>query len=273
MLQQFKSRSYFLSVAGLLAVSIQLTSLSIKYPELPSAGWSLVERFILPLRKLNHEFFETGSYVWEHYIALQNIALEREVLSLQIDELKKKNIVLTELEHENERLRSILNYRKSDTHEGIVASVIGRDPSNWLKTLTINKGSNHGIRPGMPVMSGEGVVGQTASVGSKSTTILLLNDSASSVGAMLQNDRSVGMAEGIFKSDLLRLNYVENIQGEILTVGENVITSGLDGVFPKGLLIGTVSEVSEGGSLFRDITVVPSVDLRRIETVVVLSSK
>ncbi len=274
MLHYFSRHSYILSVVILLGISLQLMSLSVKNPAAAASGWSLLSRIIYPLQKMTHEVFETSYFVWNRYIWLQHVALERDVLFLQVKELEERNSILSELAHENERLRSLLNYTDSNTHTGVVASVIGKDPSNWLMTLSIDKGSRHGIRTGLPVVSGDGVVGQVASVAPESSIVLLINDTASSVGAMLQTSRSVGVVEGIFNSNVLKLSYIENLPEETIPVGERIITSGMDEIFPKGLLVGEVKNLSENsGSLFRDITVQPAVDLKRIELVTVLLPK
>lgn len=274
MLNFLSRHSYVISIAILFTVSIQLMSISVKNPDIPASGWNLLSRIIYPIQKMTHEVFETSDHIWNRYIWLQHVALERDVLLLQIKELQERNSTLSELAHENERLRSLLHYSDSNTHSGVVASVIGKDPSNWLMTLTIDKGSNHGIRTGLPVVSGEGVVGQVASVGNKSATVLLLNDAASSAGAMLQKSRTVGVIEGVFNTNDLRLNYIDNIQEESIPLGERIITSGMDQVFPKGLLLGSVKSVSENsGSLFKDIVVQPAADLKKIELVTVLLPK
>jgi rod shape-determining protein MreC len=274
MLQYFSRHSYTLSIGLLIAVSIQLMSVSVRNPELPASGWGLLARILYPVQKLTHEVFETADFIWNRYIWLQHVALERDILLLQLGELQERNSTLSELAHENERLRSLLNYSDMTSHESIVASVIGRDPSNWLMTLTIDKGSDHGIRTGLPVVSGDGVVGQVASVGAQSATVLMINDTASGVGAMLQNSRAIGVIEGVFKSNEVSLGYIENIQEEVVGVGERVITSGMDGVFPKGLLIGEVKSISDNpGSLFRDILVQPAANLKKIELVTVLLPK
>jgi rod shape-determining protein MreC len=240
----------------------------------PQAGWSLLAKIVYPIQKITHEVFETGSFVWNRYIWLQHVALERDILQLQIKELEERNSVLSELTHENERLRSLLNYTDSNVYTGVVASVIGKDPSNWLMTISVDKGSNDGIKVGLPVVSGNGVVGQIAAVSPKSSIVLLINDTASSIGAMLQKNRSVGVIEGLFNSNELKLSYIENIQEESFSIGERVITSGMDDIFPKGLVIGDVKEVSHAdGSLFIDIRVLPSVNLKKIELVTILLPK
>lgn len=269
-MQEVKRHYYYLSILALVALSVQLMSVCSRNPQIAGMGWGLLQRAIYPAQKFIHEIYETGQYVWNRYLWLQDVALEKEMLTLQVDELEEEVSRLIETRNENERLRGLLQYRRSKGYRGVVASVIGKDPSNWLMTLTVDKGSDDGLSPGLPVVSGRGVVGQVAAVSPTSSTVLLIADSASSIGAMLQDERAAGLVEGVFRSDLLRLTYVENLRDEIRS-GERVITSGMDGVFPKGLLIGVVKDVSEDRSgLFRDITVKPSVDFRKIESVSIL---
>ena len=271
MLNFFKQHSYLILLTLLFAASVQLMGISVKNPEFPGAGWSLISRILYPVQKLTHEINETGRYIWRQYVWLQQVAIEREMLALQVKELKDRNSALIELVHENERLRNLLNYHDFESHKGVVSSVIGRDPSNWHRTITIDKGKADGLMTGLPVVAGSGIVGQVISVSSRTAKVLMINDSASSVGAMLQESRSIGVIEGVFKSDELSLSYVENLQDEAVSKGDRVITSGMDGVFPKGLLIGFVSSYTEeAGSLFYNISVTPAADLRRLENVSVL---
>ncbi|HMO17518.1 MAG TPA: rod shape-determining protein MreC [Oligoflexia bacterium] len=248
--------------------------MSSRNPQIAGLGWNILQRIIYPVQKLVHEVYETGQNIWIRYLWLQNVALEREVLLLQVRDLEEQINSYIEIKNENKRLRDLLQYKDSTGVTGVVGSVIGKDPSNWLMTLTIDKGANDQLRPGLPVVSGSGVVGQIAAVSNNSSTVLLIADSASSVGAMLQDDRAAGMVEGVFRSDTVRLSYVENLHGEIVKPGDRVITSGMDGIFPKGLLIGVIEEIGEDrGALFRDILVRPAVDFRRIESVTVLIPK
>jgi rod shape-determining protein MreC len=271
MLQYFSRHSYSLTVVILLAVSIQLMSMSTKNPELAGFGWRIISRIIYPVQKLTHEVFETSDFLWNRYLWLQHVALERDILALQIKELREQNSILTELAHENERLRTLLHYSDMRSHKGVVASVIAKDPSNWLMTVTIDKGEKAGLYPGIPVVTGEGIVGQVVVVARNTSTVLLLNDTASSVAAMLQDNRSTGVIEGVFKKNDLALNYVENIQDEVIHIGERVITSGMDGIFPKGYLIGFVKSISDDeNGLFRKIKVESAVNLQKLELVSVL---
>lgn len=273
MITYFKSKSIHILFISLVLVSVQLMSLSLRFPELPLYGWKATEIILSPGQKLFSEVFQTSDFLWKRYVWLQDTSLERELLSLQVKELKSKNAMLEEIRNENGQLRNILSFKKSSDKEGVVANVIGRDPSAWLMSITVDKGTTHGVDVGMPVGNGVGVVGRIVAVSSNTSSVLLINDPTSSIGAMLQTSRATGLLEGWLKQDNLRLNYIESLKEDSISKGDRVITSGLDGVFPKGLLLGEVSEVREiPGELFKEVLVRPAVDLSVLETVVVLPS-
>ncbi len=273
MITYFKSRSLHLVFLVLFFVSVQLMSFSLRFPSFPMYVWNATEYILSPGQKLFSEVFKTSDFVWRRYVWLQDTSLERELLALQVQELKIKNANLEELGNENSQLRDILLFKKAEGTEGIVANVIGRDPSAWLMNITINIGSNDGVGLGMPVTNGIGVVGRIVAVSKNSSSVLLINDPTSSIGAMLQTSRTTGLLEGWLKKDNLRLNYIESLKEDSIAKGEKVMTSGLDGVFPKGLYLGEVSEVHEiPGELFKEVLVRPAVDLVTVETVFVLPS-
>ena len=273
MITYFKSRSIHILFVSLILISIQLMSFSLRFPAFPMYGWKTTEIILSPGQKLFSEVFQTSDFLWRRYVWLQDTSLERELLSLQVSELKTKNARLEEMGNENDQLRNILSFKRSADQEGIVANVIGRDPSAWLMSITIDSGTANGVSLGMPVSNGVGVVGRIIAVSSNTSSVLLINDPTSSIGAMLQTSRATGLLEGWLKNDNLKLNYIESLKEDSISKGERVITSGLDSVFPKGLLLGEVSEVREiPGQLFKEVLVRPAVDLAIIETVLVLPS-
>jgi rod shape-determining protein MreC len=271
MITYFKSKTVHVVFIGLLVASVQLMSLSLRFPAFPRFGWRATDLVLSPFQKLFNEVFQTSDFVFRRYVWLQDTSLEREMLAMQIRELESKNANLEEVKNENAQLRNILSFKKAVNQEGLVANVIGRDPSAWLMSITLDIGSNDGVMIGMPVTNGVGVVGRIVAVSTSTSSVLLINDPTSSIGAMLQTSRATGLLEGWLKNDNLKLNYVESLKEDSITKGERVITSGMDGVFPKGLFLGEVSEVREiSGELFKEVLVRPAVDLTVLETVLVL---
>ncbi len=147
------------------------------------------------------------------------------------------------------------------------AEIIARDPSPWFGTLVINKGEAQGVTKHMGVLSPYGVVGQTIDASAHSARVLVLTDHNSGVDAVVQRSRARGIVQGALDGTCV-MKYLK--RGEDVEVGDRVVTSGLDGIFPKGVLIGTVTHVSRGNrGLLQVAEIKPSAPLEQIEEVVV----
>ncbi len=192
------------------------------------------------------------------------------------DELSRRDNLrhqLLELQKENYRLREMLDFKVRTEYELLPAEVIARDPSHWFETITINKGYMDGVNQDMAVVTSEGLVGNIYFVSRNSSKVLLLTDSRRAVSALVQRSRepgTVGIVEGFpeMKGYLRMINLPPeaNIQP-----GDTIISSGLGGVFPKGLIIGHVLETEKDqyGLLQRAI-VQPAVNFNRLEEVFIV---
>ncbi len=268
MAQFLRRHSLLFTSAFLLVLSAQLMSASIRDRSLPQLGGKAVNAVLSPLEAFQHEAFQSVRYMWDHYLWLVNLESERDGLLERIRALETQNSRLIEFENENKRLRELVNFTYETSLKGIAAAVIGRDPSNWVKTITINRGSKDGIRPGYPVVDGHAIIGQTTVVTESSSKVLLVTDNSSAVDSLVQSSRAPGISEGNLEHNL-KLIYVQ--KDFVVNVGDRVIASGLDGVFPKGLLVGVVTSVQPNTSgLFQNIELTPSVELDRLEEVLVL---
>ncbi len=169
---------------------------------------------------------------------------------------------------ENERLRALLGLQDAYDIEGVSARVIGRSSHAWDQTITINKGSNDGISTGLTVMGSSGVVGQVIQVTAFTAEIRLLTDPDSGAAAMIQSSR----AEGIVYGSLEGLLYLESLEdGATVQLGDVVVTSGLGGSYEKGLIIGTVVQVSSNqGDSTQRIVVSPNDTVQSLEEVLVV---
>lgn len=256
-----------LSCVLLLAASFQLTSTSIARPRFAQFGSSLVGAALAPFTKIYQQSTSSVQSVWERYIYLVGLSKESGVLHQRLAALEARNSQLLEVEHENERLRQLLNFSVVSGVTGVTATVIGRDPSNWVRSITIDRGRNSGLRPGLSVFDGHGVVGQVISVTSESAVVLLLTDSSSAIDSLVQGSRGVGIVEGRGDETLLLRYFLKDYE---VQVGDRVIASGLDGVYPKGALVGVVTLVRPDSShLFQYVELTPVIDVRRIENVLV----
>jgi rod shape-determining protein MreC len=204
---------------------------------------------------------------WSHYIFLVGTAKENERLNSEIEGFKKERHMAIEALEENKRLRTILSLSRSQPNYVATAEVIGRDPTNWFRTVLIDKGERDGIRKDMVAITTAGLVGRIYQVMNSSSRVLLITDRGSSVASRIQRTRSEGILEGRGIHCLLR--YIPS--SEELRVGDVVLSSGLDGIFPEDLLIGTVSMVKPKGSgLFQEVEVMPAARIERLEEITVL---
>ncbi len=181
------------------------------------------------------------------------------------DRVKNRYI---EAEYENDRLRRLLDLKSASAGRVVAAEVFARDPTNWFEVLWINKGSNDGIERDMIAVTPAGPVGRIYSVYGSRSGILLITDVNSSVAVRIQTSRIEGILEGRGGRRCF-LKYVQ--QDADVRAGERIITSGLDGIYPEGLLVGYVASVrSRGEDLFQEIEVEPAQNLSTVEEVVVL---
>lgn len=252
----------------LVVCSFQLMSFSLENRNFPRFGARLVTSILAPVQEFHHELFQSLRGAWSHYVWLLTVEEERNGLLLQVKQLEEKNSTLIEFERENERLRSLLNFSQETGHRGVVASVVGHDPSNWLRMITIDKGEKDGISPGLAVVDGHAIVGQVTVVTNSSAKVLLLTDHLSAIDAIVQSSRAPGIAEGMSSGDL-SLKFVS--KEDTVMINDRVIASGLDGVYPKGMLIGVVTAVNtEVSGQFQSVDVLPRANFRHLETVLVL---
>lgn len=266
-----RRNNLILTALFLIVFSAQLMSLSIKKPHVANFGTQAITFAISPFLKLQHEGLESLKYLWTRYLWLLNVEAEKNSLEKRVSELETMNSRLLEYQNENIRLRNILHFAEDYSLKGVVANIIGSDTSNWFKTIILDKGKADGIMEGYAVISGNAVVGQVVSVTKNSSKILLLTDLSSAIDTVIQSNRMWGIVEGVGKDDMLELKYVEKRAELDIAVGDRVITSGLDGIYPKGLLIGVIHTISsKENSLFYSIKLKPAVSIKRLENVFIV---
>lgn len=210
--------------------------------------------------------FTTG--VWGHYVNLVGVKEENEILREIIEELRRDRIQLLEAQQENDRLRSLLDFRERMEQPLLPARVIAWDVSGWFQTLVLDRGSNDGVSEGLAVVAVPGVVGQIMECSAHFSRVLLITDPNSSVAAIVQNSRSPGIVEGNGE-DRCILKYLP--PSEKVQEGDILVSSGLDRIYPKGIPVGTISRIRrEESRMFQDIEVTPFVNFRKLEEVMIL---
>ena len=204
---------------------------------------------------------------WNHYFALQNASRENEELHRENDALKMQVNQLQSKAAEADRLSLLLDFRKSHQNVPMLgARIIATSAGTASATVMLDRGSKDGIKKNMGVITPEGVVGKVVEVYDDTTEVLLLTDKDSGVGAMLGDSRIQSPVGGTGEP-LLAMKYVPN--DDTVNIGERVVTSGMDKIFPRDLPIGTITDIKSGNP-FKTIRVRPSANLSRLEEVIVL---
>ncbi len=218
-----------------------------------------------------------GSFVSSPVSGVGNVVGNLTADSATLSELEEENeqlkaqvAKLSEYEQQATTLTELLQLRNQYSLTSTAARVTGQSSDSWTSTITIDKGSAAGIAVGMPVTSANGVIGQVSECGPSSATVRLVTDENSGVSAMVQSSRAQGQVVGS-PDGSLRMTLVRSDQK--VAVGDTIVTSGLGGVYPKGLPIGTVTNVTKtSGSMYYDITVEPLTVIDNLEEVLVITS-
>jgi rod shape-determining protein MreC len=206
---------------------------------------------------------------WNHYFALQNTSRENERLRRENDTLKLQINQLQSKAAEADRLAALLNFRQAHQNVPMLgARVIGTSADTQSLTVYLDRGEREGIRRNMGVITPDGVVGKVIESYSNTSQVLLLTDKDSGVGAMLSESRIQSPVGGVGEP-LLSMKYVPN--DDEVNIGEHVVTSGMDRIFPRDLPVGTVSQI-KAGNPFKQIRIRPAANLERLEEVIVLLS-
>lgn len=202
-----------------------------------------------------------------------NLTADSETLSdlkAENEQLKSQVARLTEYEEEANTLTDLLQLRNQYNLDSTAARVIAKSTDSWSTTVTIDKGQSSGIEVGMPVMTTTGVVGQVCESGPTTATVRLITDESSGVSAKVQSSGAQGQLQGS-ADGTLRLTLIRTDQQ--VSPGDSVVTSGLGGVYPKGIPIGTVTNVTKSpGSMYYDVVVEPLASFDSLSEVLVVTS-
>lgn len=235
-------------------------------------SWNPLEQAIVeitaPFQGFIGNAIRTTKGIWLKYFDLIQVHNENVRLKKELDDLRRENDRFRELLATSKRLQQLLRFKETLTWPVLAAQVIGRDPTGWFKSVIVDKGKRSGLQINMPVVDARGVVGRLVSVSPNYAKVLLIIDQNSAVDCVIQRSREKGIMKG-FSPKICKLDYVLKT-GDVV-VGDVAITSGLGGVYPKGLPVGEVVEVGNSpGELFQDIKVRPVVDFSKLEELLVV---
>ncbi|MGD8366482.1 MAG: rod shape-determining protein MreC [Desulfobacterales bacterium] len=263
------SKKTVMIVGVILLIAVNIIILSVTSTRYPSFGPGRVAvALVAPFQNAVVSTTRFARNIWRRYFLLIGVAQENEELKRSLARARQKNHRLQEVALANQRLRSLLEFQKTSDRRVVAAEVIGKDPSPWFRSIIIDKGKKDGLTKSLPVVVPEGVVGQVIEVAALYSRVLLVIDQNSAVDALVQRTRARGIVAGATDSGCM-FKYV--LRKHDVQVGDVVITSGLDGVFPKGLRVGQVSGVvKRTAGIFQEVTVAPYADFETLEEVLVI---
>ena len=231
----------------------------------------LVMEALAPLQIAAARLADGGAGIFHDYFDLVGVQRENARLRAELAREENQRARLAELEAENLHLSVMLELKQALALGSAAANVIGGDASGLARTLVLAGGADQGFEAGMAVLSTEGVVGKLIAVGPSSSRVLLINDHNSALDAFDQRSRVRGIVAGVVDDGLV-MKYVD--RSEEVKSGDTIVTSGLDGIFPRGLLVGEVTAVvREGPGLFLTVNIAPAADFRRLEQVLVITQR
>ena len=211
----------------------------------------------------------TGN-LWHNYFYLRGVRAENRDLKLQIEQMRLEQVRLNEDAAQARRLQTLLAFKEQFISHTVAAQVIGSSGSDLSRIVYIDKGESAGIKKDMAVITSDGIVGKVLVVYPSVAQVLVINDQSSGVGALLEKTRLQGVLRGTAGGEVVLERVMSDEQ---VPIGETVLTSGGDQIFPKGLPVGTVAKVGSGKDLFLNIKVKPAADLSKLEEVLVLVEK
>ncbi|SEA55250.1 rod shape-determining protein MreC [Desulfuromusa kysingii] len=267
-MREFLGRYRFLLLAVILLLgTVLLYSYNLRQKTATTFFERAVLTFAAPFQSGIDDIVDAVTSTWKNYLWLvdarqRNIELGKENLELRAQLQQVEEISL-----QNERLRKLLAFVDELDRSALPAQVIGEDGSNWARTIIIDKGTRSGLRTGFPVVASSGVVGRVIKTAPDSSRVLLVSDASSAIAALIQRTRTRGVARG--QGEDLSIEYA--LRDTDIQVGDLLVTSGMGGVFPKGLPLGLIESVTKDQfGLFQQVTATPTVDFSHLEEVMVI---
>jgi rod shape-determining protein MreC len=251
-------------LAQLVLISAQVTTRT-GVPMLEVAVFGAVAE----LQRLATGLITGTSDRWQQYVSLQDVRLDNERLRTEMGELQIQLQQERALAQEARTLQALLDLKRSTKLETISAAVIAGAASPDFRTLTIDKGTRQGVQADMAVVAPAGVVGRVITPSARAAKVQLLIDRNAAVAGLVERTRAQGVVVGT-GGDRLEMEYVPGTAD--IKAGDRVVTSGIDGIYPKGFLIGQIESVQRGAGDYTSVVVKPAVELSALEAVLVVSS-
>jgi rod shape-determining protein MreC len=223
---------------------------------------------VTPLEKALVWMQTSTGKIWHSYFYLRGVRAENRSLKAQIERMSLEQVRMSQDADQARRLQALLGFKEQFISQTMAAQVIGGSGSEQSRVVFIDKGENDHLKRDMAVITADGIVGKVLNVYPSTSQVLLIDDQTSGVGAILDKTRLQGILRGTPSGEVVLEKVMSD---ETVPAGEQVLTSGGDGIFPKGLLVGRVTKVSMGNDLFLNIRVRPAADLSKLEEVLVVT--
>jgi len=252
--------------AQVLGLAVQVKRTTDSEPTRLIRVWAV--DVVTPLEKVLHWVQTSTGNVWHSYFYLRGVRAENRNLKQQIERMSLEQVRMSQDADQARRLQALLAFKEQFISRTMAAQVIGSSGSELSRAVYIDKGESDGIKPDMAVITADGIVGKVLRVYRSTSQVLLIDDQTSGVGAILDKTRLQGILRGTPAGEVVLEKVMSD---EAVPPGELVLTSGGDGIFPKGLLVGRVTKVASGSELFLNIRVRPAADLGKLEEVLVVT--
>jgi rod shape-determining protein MreC len=231
-----------------------------------------VQALVSPAQSISSGASGAGTSLFRQIVNFRSTAYENEALKKQLSEAQLELQNARQSAAENERLKGLLNLKEQNQYPQIAARVIARDSSVWFNTITIDRGSSSGIALNMPVVTGGGIVGRVIALSPWTAQVMMVTDEKAAAGAIvgqLGGSGALGSVSGLGDNGLIEMRYVAGT--ETVVVGDFILTTGQDEIYPAGLSIGEVVQVNSGTATQpHQILIKPSAKLDQLEEVAVL---
>jgi len=268
---EFFNRRNYLIILGLVIIS--MTILTVHSREGENGVIHRAQRVVMaatsPLQAAVTTALQPIRDGWEYLIHFGDLKRENRELRKEVVELQRENTALRSLKGENDRLRRIIDLKEKEGYEGVAARAIGKPVSGWQSSIMVDRGLKDGIKRKMPVVVGGGLVGQVTEASQNVAKVTLLNDVQSGVSVQVKRTGEVGVVKGQLKNQRLVLQYIS--RDSDIKRGDHVVTSGLGGIFPKGIYVGKVIEVKQSVySLHKIVEIASPVNFANLEEVLII---
>jgi rod shape-determining protein MreC len=254
--------------AQILGLAIQVRRVKENNSTLLIRVWTVGA--ITPLEKGIVDIEAGVGNIWHNYIYLHGVRQENRQLRAEIQQLRLDEVRLNEDAQQAHRLQLLLGFKERYLSQTLAAQVIGSGGSDQSRVVYIDKGADADLKLEMPVITADGVVGKIIRVDARSSQVLLVSDQNSGAGAITEKSRSLGVVRGTADGRLILDKVMSDEQVE---TGERVLTSGGDRIFPKGMPIGVVADVSKGKDSFLTIRIKSAANLNKLEEVLVITKQ